>query len=685
MKRGSPVGKILFVAIWSILMVVTVRAIYEEDHFVPQDGKVVARLQHLNSQVQYRPEGYPLWGGAMQDQALFEGDSIATGERSGAVVKFLNGRVLELRENSQIEIALNDGTNSAAQSVTLLRGNVSTHFEAPDAVDAASAGLLAKLSRQLASSSSRKERGEHLDDGGQDGGLKIIAGNKGFLIRDADAELELDKKRGDKEVAIAGFKGNILQQNSAQGLGVDSKKNADWVAVVNTPTAIPTPTSTLIPTATVYFTPTNTPTITDTPTAMPTWTHSPTASVTPTLLPTLTPSKVPTFTIVPSQTPTPTRTITTTPTRTTTGTLTPTATATITPTRTATGTPTKTATATATPTPGFALRGLEPRVGAEESFVFWTERNILDPKMLLPIKVFPPNSLKPVATWIPVVEVSPAGNRSQLKIRVMGVPQFRPQLIEVPLRPLAKGLYLSYGSFVPEYKVDIRTMARRAPLGDLRAIPDVDFSGHKAVTLSLRSIRDIPDGKLTVSFNGNVLTKPRTNQDWYIQTTGTNPDEARLVVNLISRQDLGAVLPFMRSSPSFDIKDGRPIKDAGILFVRGKKIIARAYGKGITHKDIDDLRRRLGAWLVYEGRPDAFLDTFEPGSGTLTKIVQSKDDALAKTLFAVIGNEVFGFNRLKVKDSKEKLQSFENQTHTLFGQKIRIVTMDRTLYLRQAH
>lgn len=670
MGRGNPIGKIFFVGFWSFLMWVTVVAIQDDEKFVPQDGKPLAKLQKFERAVQYRPEGYLLWGGVFLGQTLFEGDSLATSDGSQAVIKFFNGRVLELGENSQIEIALNDENGSGDLSVTLLRGNVSTHFEAPEKIPEDLAGpefgLFAKLAREVSDATAEKKPPQTIQ--ASDTGLRITAGDKNFLVNEKDAELAIGKKRGESVVSIDKFKGNILQSASGGSAGTGGGKVAqNWAVVVFTPTPLPTATPKPPPTAIVYMPPPPTPSVTQTP--LP----KPTATETAVPLPTSTPTQ--------TATARPTATGTQKPTQTGTST----ATATVTATATKTAPPTLTATPSATSTPALTLRGFEPKIGPKNGFIFWTERRISDPTLTLPIKVFPPEKVAANAAWIPVVEVAPVGNRSNRKSRVMGVPEVRPQLIEVPLLPIAKALKKDVTNFMPEYRVDIRTMARKVAIANPLLIPDVDFTGGKPVSIILKSIQDIPEGRVTVSFSGTALSKPRTNNDWYIQTGGTNPDAARMVVNLVNRKDLAALLNFIRTSPSFDIKEGRALKDEGILFVRGKKVIARVYGKGVTAKEISELRVRLGAWLVYEGRPEAFIDTFEPRSGRLSQLVKGPDRALSRTLFAIAGNEVYGFNRLKAKANKERLQQLEENVHTVFGQSVRVLSIDRALYLRQAH
>ena len=668
---GNPIGKIFFLAAWSFLMYLTVVAIYNEDRYVPQDGKPVARLQKFSKNVQYRPEGYLLWGSAMTDQRLFEGDSVATGETSTASIKFLNGRVLELGENSQIEITTEEDATGSGFSVTLLRGNVSTRFEAPDAVAPDKSGLLARL------------QGGDVNVPVKDG-LLIKAGDKDFLLNDKDSELALGKQRGANSASVDKMKGNVLQS------GTDGKgKSGDWQALVIPPTATPTftprPTAiptifvppTLTPVPTMTFTPMPTPTKTNTsrPTATSTGTPRPTATSTRTPVPTATTTRIPSATATRTATPTPTRTATRTPT------IVPTATQT--PRPTITPIPTRTPSPTATPTPALGLRGQDPRLGAEDGYVYWTEHALQERGLAVPLKIFPPQTAENKGPWFPIMEVVPHGSSTNRRVRVEGVPERRGQLIPVPLDPISTSLIPSNDGFFPEYKIDVRNMARRKSTQNLATIPDVDFAGSKVTTLALRSIQEIPRGRITISVDAGDVSKVAGEREWFIQTGKTTPDKARVVINLMNSPDIKSIMPLLRASPSFDIKEGRAIKDDGILFVRGDQVVARIYGQGVNRRDIEFLTKRLKAWLVFQGRPDAFLATFRPNSGRLTQIVRSNDDAMAKALFAVVGQEVIKFNRLKMRNNAQELKNLEETATVLFGQNIEVISLNMLLQAAQ--
>lgn len=115
----------LFFSAWLLLVVGIVVAISNQDRFFAVDNKAVASLTKKNGPVQVRTEGLVRWTDAIERQGLFDGDRVATGRGSTGKVSFNSGRVLDLGEDTQIQIrTIVTSSRDAAYVITLFRGTM---------------------------------------------------------------------------------------------------------------------------------------------------------------------------------------------------------------------------------------------------------------------------------------------------------------------------------------------------------------------------------------------------------------------------------------------------------------------------------------------------------------------------------------------------------------------------------
>jgi len=87
-------------------------------------GETVATLAERSGSVQYRHEDFAIWDYVTQGHKFFGAEVVATGPESRAVVRFNDGRALELGAGAQVGLSLGAGAGAGGLVVTLLKGDV---------------------------------------------------------------------------------------------------------------------------------------------------------------------------------------------------------------------------------------------------------------------------------------------------------------------------------------------------------------------------------------------------------------------------------------------------------------------------------------------------------------------------------------------------------------------------------
>jgi hypothetical protein len=106
---------------------------------LPTDASVAptarALLQHLNGKVSVKRAAADDWTAASEGMALLENDTVQTGARASALVRFPNGSSVLVGEEALIGIAETGGAGRDRTDLTVKRGSIDATLEAPATQD----------------------------------------------------------------------------------------------------------------------------------------------------------------------------------------------------------------------------------------------------------------------------------------------------------------------------------------------------------------------------------------------------------------------------------------------------------------------------------------------------------------------------------------------------------------------
>ena len=111
--------------IWCAAFAANLYVYSKIDDWTRVEQETIATLQNSKGKVHVRPKDLILWQEVSRGQSLHEGETISTGEESGAILAFSSGQVVQLGPESQMTIEKDysaDATGSLL--VTVLRGRV---------------------------------------------------------------------------------------------------------------------------------------------------------------------------------------------------------------------------------------------------------------------------------------------------------------------------------------------------------------------------------------------------------------------------------------------------------------------------------------------------------------------------------------------------------------------------------
>ncbi len=115
----------LFLAIWAIAMVLSIKIAQNTGRPFSQSGKAIAYLARSKGTVQYRPSDTYLWVDTAKRQSFQDGSVVATGPDSAAEIALPGGQSLSLSANSQVVIEHHDAkSEESAYVITVVKGEV---------------------------------------------------------------------------------------------------------------------------------------------------------------------------------------------------------------------------------------------------------------------------------------------------------------------------------------------------------------------------------------------------------------------------------------------------------------------------------------------------------------------------------------------------------------------------------
>jgi len=119
----KPNIKVVFLAIWGVAVLGILLAIYNIDNFTKIVQASVASVEELQGALLARSEGVVRWRDLIKGQGVFDGDTLATAETSGAKIRFDKFRALVLGEDSQVQITAIGSQRGSAYIIRLIRGS----------------------------------------------------------------------------------------------------------------------------------------------------------------------------------------------------------------------------------------------------------------------------------------------------------------------------------------------------------------------------------------------------------------------------------------------------------------------------------------------------------------------------------------------------------------------------------
>lgn len=180
----------IFVSVWGLTFGLSVVALVRSSHFrmTASNLPAVALLSATSGSVQARGEDALGWAQVDKGDSLHDGDSVATGDRSSAKLKFPDGRSLDLGPGTLLELRSKGTGASREYLVSLLKGLVVVAKAAPSRTGDGAASK-----------------------------VKIVAGSKEFHLNNAKADVALETKSRTREAAVLYASQEIAVRDLKQG------------------------------------------------------------------------------------------------------------------------------------------------------------------------------------------------------------------------------------------------------------------------------------------------------------------------------------------------------------------------------------------------------------------------------------------------------------------------------------
>ncbi len=123
-KSKSHVKPILLLS-WLVAVALLLISISMQQNFSARETPIVAEVQQSKGEVLFRGEKRMVWNEAQSGTGIVDGDRVATGKESSALVKFRDGRTLALGNDSQVIISTITHSDSGLTFlVHLVKGTV---------------------------------------------------------------------------------------------------------------------------------------------------------------------------------------------------------------------------------------------------------------------------------------------------------------------------------------------------------------------------------------------------------------------------------------------------------------------------------------------------------------------------------------------------------------------------------
>lgn len=195
--------KLLGFLLWLILVCITIYLIVNIDKNVVRKETNIAQLTKYKGHVEYRTEDVIFWMNVINNQPLYEGDIIATGNNGYALLTLKQGDTLEILPNSQIKISEYNSDNKMNFIVTLVKGYVVAQTQ--------------NLNNKKAMTKKYKDKLK------SDIVIKTDDRNN-IVLKDSKASVQVYKSIIDNKVHVAQAQGQVI---------VETKKDNDTVINTN--------------------------------------------------------------------------------------------------------------------------------------------------------------------------------------------------------------------------------------------------------------------------------------------------------------------------------------------------------------------------------------------------------------------------------------------------------------------
>ena len=107
--------------------------LYYLDELLQSNDDAVGELVNLRGNVTTRPDDIVLWSEADLGTSIFEGDTVATGPKSNALIALGENATITLGPNSQLKITVVENADRRSIDVNVLSGEVETKYIKPKA------------------------------------------------------------------------------------------------------------------------------------------------------------------------------------------------------------------------------------------------------------------------------------------------------------------------------------------------------------------------------------------------------------------------------------------------------------------------------------------------------------------------------------------------------------------------
>jgi hypothetical protein len=286
--------------------------------------------------------------------------------------------------------------------------------------------------------------------------------------------------------------------------------------------------------------------------------------------------------------------------------------------------------------------GMEARLAvATDELTLWTDDALDSPGLHLTLTVLAGADLPKDASWQPLLQLSPAVSGFGDPKTIVGDVRLDPQSLILPLAGYAPAEPPSGGLVRRELTILVRNGARITKDGQVK-----ESFAATATRIRLRSTRDLLPPQLAVFWQADESTDaPVTG--WLRQDDRLRVEASgSLSLRLTNTRDLREIWPVLakHNRLSFSALDFS-LSRRGINFVRNGAVVA-SLGDSLPQgrRLALELKRLIGADLVFLGRPAALLTTPKGKGRSIEQWLASRDDAAADDSHPADSRDVVIYN-----------------------------------------